>query len=106
MNERFRRIRAVFEFEFDVSFPFPVAEALSILLGVLVAMSIVMMYRPFPTFMVYPPELEWINLFQLKNLVLQVTSADFYMISGLFINLTILLIVPDSTGRNISTQRN
>jgi len=93
MNERFRRIRAVFEFEFDVSFPFPVAEALSILLGVLVAMSIVMMYRPFPTFMVYPPELEWINLFQLKELVLQVTTADFYMIRGPFINLTILLIV-------------
>lgn len=93
MNERFRRIRAVFEFEFDVSFPFPVAEALSIFLGVLVAMSILMLYRPYASFVVYPPVLEWINLNQLENLILQVTHADFYMISGPIYNLTLLLII-------------
>ncbi len=93
MNERFRRIRAVFEFEFDVSFPFPLAEALSIVLGVLVAMSIVMMHQSYATFLVYPSELEWLNLSQLENLILQVSHADFYLLSGPIFNMTILLII-------------
>ena len=91
MNERFRRIRAVFEFEFDVSFPFPVAEALSILLGVLVAMGILMAHRPYATFLITPSE--FANFIQLEYLVLQVTAADFYMISGPFFSLTVLLII-------------
>ena len=90
MNERFRRIRAVFEFEFDVSFPFPVAEALSIALGVFVAMSIIMERTNF-WFMV--TQSAYANSVQLDSMLYQITYVDFHLLSLPLFNMTILSII-------------
>ncbi len=90
MNERFRRIRAVFEFEFDVSFPFPVAEAFSIILGVFVAMSVLMIGSNY-WFLVSPSAFS--NSLELERIIFQVTHADFHLLSIPLFNMTILIII-------------
>ena len=90
MNERLRRIRAVFEFEFDISFPFPAAEALSIILGVFVAMSIIMERTNF-WFLVSPSAYN--NSLGLVRIMYRITYVDFHLLSLPLFNMTILSII-------------
>jgi hypothetical protein len=91
MRERLRRFRAVLEFEFDVSFPFPVAETLSIVLGALTAISVVVMQTSYASFLVTTSE--WANSIQLEWLNLHVVHADFYLLIATFSNFAVLLVV-------------
>ncbi|MHA1638246.1 MAG: ABC transporter permease subunit [Candidatus Thorarchaeota archaeon] len=91
MNERLRRIRAILEFEFDVSFPFPAAEVLSVLLGVLVAMNIIITQRSYFAFLVSPSAFS--NSLELERIIFQVTHVDFHLLSTPLFSMTILIII-------------
>lgn len=90
MNDALRRIRAIFELELDVSFPFPSAEALSIILATLTALYVVMQGFVF-SFILFPPSSVW-GYVELERTVWSVEHADLSSLSMPIASMMLLLI--------------
>ena len=91
MNERLLRVRAAFELEFEISFPFPGAEILSIILCLLVTMDIVIK-GTFYSMIVSPHSPEHIPLIW-DELLWLLTHTDSQLLSSSLFNMTLLMIV-------------
>ncbi|MGD2072355.1 MAG: ABC transporter permease subunit [Candidatus Thorarchaeota archaeon] len=90
MNRFLKRVRAIFELELDVSFPFPSAEAIFITLTILTSFLIIQ--QGFKIGFTIFPTSHWMVQFELDRVMEYVSHADLYSLSMPLINLIVLLM--------------
>jgi ABC-type transport system involved in multi-copper enzyme maturation permease subunit len=84
-------MKAVFDLEFDISFPFPAPEVLSIVLCLLIAMSIMMEAAFFTIHVVlFPPG--FVNP-EVEFSIWTLAHTDFLLLVGPLFNMTLLIII-------------
>jgi hypothetical protein len=90
MNRFLKRVKAIFELELDVSFPFPSAEALFITLTILTSLLIIQQ-GSIIGFLIYPSSSHWSQV-ELDRVIEYVSHADLYSLSMPLISLVVLLM--------------
>lgn len=88
MKKRNNRFRAVFDLEIDISYPFPSAEGLSIILGFSIFLMI-MFQSVYHSFMI--TDSSFVNTHELERISRLIASADFYHLTAPCFNMMILL---------------
>lgn len=91
MNEKLKQLWAVFNLEFEISYPFPAGEALAFILCLLITIDFVMK-GTFYSIGVYPHLPGNIPYFWYE-LVWQLSHTDSWLLSSSLFNMTLLIIV-------------
>jgi hypothetical protein len=87
VKRRGNHIRAVFGLELDISYPFPSAEGLSIILGLIIFLTIMFQSVYYPFMITESP---FVNNLELERVSEFIAAPAFYILSGPYFDMMIL----------------
>ncbi|TFG13432.1 hypothetical protein EU537_06070 [Candidatus Thorarchaeota archaeon] len=90
MDRLLKRVRAIFEFELDVSFPFPSAEAVFMTLTTLTSLLIIQ--QGFKIGFLINPTSQWVSEIELDRVSEYVRQAALYSLGMPLVSMTVLLM--------------